>query len=118
MSAPPTTDRARVLRVLISQTDDTSWQAQALECDLLAIGSSRAAALDTLVKMVEVHAAHDARNGREPLSGFAKAPGHCWTEFNRTASLVDPVELARNAHPSGLHFLVVNAVGRERRKFS
>lgn len=104
----------RVVRVLISRSEDASWQAQALECDLLAIGSSRAAALDTLVKVIEVQAAHDLRHSREPLSRFAQAPEYCWREFNRTARLAEPVELSRHAPASSLQFLVANAVGVDR----
>lgn len=103
-----------MVRVLISRAEDASWQAQALECDLLAIGSSRAAALDTLVKVIEVQAAHDVRHSREPLSTFAKAPESCWRAFNRTASVAEPVELWRHAPASTLQFLVANAVGVDR----
>ena len=105
---------ARVVRVLISRAEDTSWKAQALECDLLAIASSRAAALDTLVKVIEVQAAHDVRHSREPLSRFAEAPEYCWRAFNRTARVAEPVELSRHAQASSLHFLVANAVGVDR----
>ena len=106
--------QARVVRVLISRAEDASWQAQALECDLLAIGSSRAAALDTLVKVIEVQAAHDVRHSREPLSRFAEAPEYCWRAFNRTARVAEPVELSRHGPASSLNFLVANAVGVDR----
>jgi hypothetical protein len=101
----------RVVRVLISREEESSWHAQALECDLLAIAASRAAALDTLVKVIEVQAAHDARHSRKPLARFAEAPQSCWRAYARTVSVVDPVELSRNTRAS-LHFLVANAVGR------
>ena len=103
-----------MVRVLISRAEDASWQAQALECDLLAISSSRAAVLDTLVKVIEVQAAHDVRHSREPLSTFAKAPESCWRAFNRTARVAEPVELSRHAPASSLRFLVANAVGVDR----
>jgi hypothetical protein len=98
---------------LVSQAEDATWQAQALECDLLAIASTRAAALDTLVKIIQGHVAHDARQGRDPLSGFAEAPEHCWNAFNYTASIAAPVELAADTLGSELHFLVLNAVEAE-----
>ena len=103
-----------MVRVLVSRADDAWWKAQALECDLLAIGSTRAAALDTLVKVIEVQAAHDVRHSREPLSRFAAAPEYCWRAFNRTASVAEPVELWRHAPASTLQFLVANAVGVDR----
>lgn len=109
-SSSSLTDNGRVVRVIISQGEDASWQAQALECDLLAIAPSRAAALDTLVKVIEGHVAHDARQGREPLSGFAEAPQHCWAAFNHTATIAEPIELVCDVPASGLHFLVVNAI--------
>ena len=113
---PTLPGEARVLRVLISRGEDASWQAQALECDLLAIGSSRAAALDTLIKVIEVQAAHDVRNSREPLARFAAAPEYCWSAFKRTASVAAPVELTHPTPASNLHFLVANAVGVDRQE--
>ena len=98
------------LRVLISRADDSSWQAQALECDVLAISPTRAAALDTLIKVIGVHVTHDARHGRKPLSGFAPAPEHCWMAFHRTTRVAQPVEFSHEGHASGLHFLVANFI--------
>ena len=105
-----------MVRVLISRGEDASWQAQALECDLLAIGSSRAAALDTLIKVIEVQAAHDLRHSREPLARFAAAPEYCWSAFKRTVSIAEPVELTPPTPASSLHFLVANAVGVDRQE--
>ena len=113
---PSLPGEARIVRVLISRGEDASWYAQALECDLLAIGSSRAAALDTLIKVLEVQAAHDVRNSREPLARFAAAPEYCWTAFKQSASVAEPVELTPPTPASSLHFLVANAVVVDRRQ--
>ena len=102
--------KRHVLRVLIRRGEDESWQAQALECDVKAIGATRSAALDALVKVIEVHVAHDARQGREPLSSFAAAPDHYWAEYNRAAAAAEPVELSRDDKAPALQFLVANAI--------
>lgn len=107
---PPTRQApATVLRILISRGVDTSWHAQAIECDLTAVSHSRAASLDALVKVIEVHVAHDARVGRAPLSRLAAAPEARRAAFERAARVIDPVELAADAR-RGLRFLVANSV--------
>ena len=105
--------KRHVLRVLIRRGEDQSWQAQALECDVKAIGATKSAALDALVKVIEVHVAHDARQGREPLSSFAAAPDHYWAEYNRAAAAAEPVELSRDDKAPALQFLVANAIIRQ-----
>ena len=107
--ASPTPASIPVLRILISRGDDTSWQAQAIECDLTVIAESRAASLDALVKVIEVHAAHEARMGRAPFSRLAAAPDDRGAAFERAARLVDPVELARDGR-AALRFLVANSI--------
>ena len=110
IDANDTTGKRHVLRVLIRRGEDESWQAQALEYDVKAIGTTRSAALDALVKVIEVHVAHDTRHGREPLSAFAAAPDHYWTEYNRAATAAEPVELSRGDKAPALQFLVANAI--------
>ena len=110
VDANDTTGKRHVLRVLIRRGEDESWQAQALECDVKAIGATRSAALDALVKVIEVHVAHDTRQGREPLSAFAAAPDRYWAEYNRAAAAADPVELSRDDKAPVLQFLVANAI--------
>lgn len=109
---PPATDdgRRQVIRVLIRRGGEAGWQAQVLESDVKAIGASRSAALDTVMKVVEVHVAFDVRRGREPLSGFAAAPDTDWTEFNRASSVAPPVELSHHGRARELCFLVANAL--------
>ena len=111
MNAPADGDGSRqVIRVLIRRGDGTSWQAQVLESDLKTIGASRSAALDTLVKVVQVHVAFDMRLGREPLSTFAAAPDDDWTEFERASKVAQPVELSHHSRARVLCFLVSNAI--------
>jgi hypothetical protein len=110
VDANDTTGKPHVLRVLIRRGEDESWQAQALECDVKAIGATRSAALDALVKVIEVHVAHDAKQGREPLSSFAAAPDHYWAEYNRAVTAAEPVELSRDDKAPVLQFLVANAL--------
>ena len=106
---------APVLRILISRGNDTLWHAQAIECDLTAVANSRAASLDTLVKVIEVHVAHDTRMGRAPLSRLAAAPDDRRAAFERAARVVDPVELMRDER-AALRFLVANSVDDLRRQ--
>lgn len=111
MNGPADGDGSRqVIRVLIRRGDGTSWQAQVLESDLKTIGASRSAALDTLVKVVQVHVAFDMRLGREPLSTFAAAPDDDWTEFERASKVAQPVELSHHSRARVLCFLVANAI--------
>jgi hypothetical protein len=111
MNAPADGDGSRqVIRVLIRRGDGASWQAQVLESDVRTIGASRSAALDTLVKVVQVHVAFDIRLGREPLSMFATAPDDDWTEFDRASKVAEPVELSHRSRARVLCFLVANAL--------
>ena len=107
---PAHPDDRRVLRVLIRRGADASWHAHALECDVTAIGANRWTALDTLVKVIDVHLAHDTRRGRHPLSSFAAAPDRYWAEFHRASKLATPVELSRDGRPPIPYFLVANAI--------
>jgi len=114
MNGPEHGDGSRqVLRVLIRRGDGASWQAQMLESDVKTIGASRSAALDTLVKVVQVHVAFDVRLGREPLSTFATAPDDDWTEFERASKVAEPVELSHHSRARVLCFLVANAVDEQ-----
>ena len=117
MTSSTSTASAPAVRILISRGDDTSWHAQAIECDLTAIADSRAASLDTLIKVIEVHIAHDTRMGRAPLSRLAAAPDERRAAFERAARIVDPVELARHER-AALRFLVANSVDESRGSFS
>ena len=63
-----------LLRIVVYAESASRWTAQAIECDLMASGATRHAALDTLLKLVEVHVAFDGRQGTDPLSRFAPAP--------------------------------------------
>lgn len=107
-------DPGPVLRILITRGDDTSWHAQGIECDLTAVAGSRAASLDTLMKVIEEHIAHDTRMGRAPLSRLAAAPNYRRAAFERAARVVDPVELGRHER-AALRFLVANSVDDLRR---
>ena len=111
MNEPAHGDASRqVMRVLIRRGGGASWQAQVLESDVKTIGASRSAALDTLVKVVDVHVAFDMRLGREPLSTFAAAPDDDWTEFDRASKVAQPVELSHHSRARELCFLVANAI--------
>ena len=114
MNGPADGDGPRqVMRVLIRRGDGASWQAQVLESDVRTIGTSRSAALDTLVKVVQVHVAFDMRLGREPLSTFATAPEGDWTEFHRASKVAEPVELSHHSRARVLCFLVANAIDEQ-----
>ena len=84
--------------------------AQAIECDLTASAGTRDAALDTLVKLVEVHVAFDGRRGTDPLSQFAPAPPPCWKRFAAAAAAQEPLELPRSNQPADLRYLVATSI--------
>lgn len=114
MNGPGDGDGARqVIRVLIRRGAGASWQAQVLESDVRTIAASRSAALDTLVKVVQVHVAFDLRLGREPLSTFAAAPDDDWTAFDRASKVAQPVELSHHSRARVLCFLVANAIDEQ-----
>ena len=100
-----------LLRIVVYAESDARWTAQAIECDLMASGGTRDAALDTLIKLVEVHVAFDGRRGTEPLSRFAPAPPPCWKRFADAAAAEEPLELTRSDRPAmDLRFLVATSV--------
>lgn len=100
-----------LLRIVVYAESETRWTAQAIECDLMASGHTRDAALDTLVKLVEVHVAFDGRRGTDPLSQFAPAPPPCWKRFATAAAAHEPLELTRSARPTDLRYLVATSIG-------
>ena len=100
-----------MLRIVVYAEPHDRWIAQAIECDLSASGSTRDAALDTLIKLVEVHVAFDARRGTDPLSRFAPAPPPSWNRFAAAAAAQDPLELTRSERPTDLRYLIATAVG-------
>lgn len=100
-----------LLRIVVYAESTTRWRAQAIECDLMASGATRHAALDTLVKLVEVHVAFDGRHGTDPLSRFAPAPQPCWEKFAIAAAAEEPLELTRSDGPVDLRFLVATSAG-------
>ena len=94
-----------LLRIVI-YSEATRWCSCALECDVQTSCQTPQAALDTLVQIVETHAAADIRMGREPLSGFRVTPQQIWNKFSTAARLKHPVELNRADSPGRLRFLV------------
>ena len=100
-----------LLRIVVYPESTSRWTAQAIECDLMASASTRHAALDTLLKLVEVHVAFDARQGTDPLSRFAPAPPPCWERFATAAAAEAPLELTRSDRPIDLRYLVATCVG-------
>ena len=95
-----------LLRVVVSGDAGSLWTAQALECDVMAAGQTPEAAVDTLMKIIEVQVAHDGRFARTPLAGFAAAPQSCWDQFAGAAKTDDPVEVMRAGHSGELRYLV------------
>ena len=112
MTPPRPPNHAHVIRVLLNRIDDTSWLAHAIDCDLTCVADGRGAALDALVKMIEVQVAHDARLRREPLSAFAPAPQDRLAAFEQATSIAAPVELSRDERGATLRFLIANATER------
>ena len=110
MTMPP--NQPHVIRVLLDRLDETSWLAHAIECDLTTAADSGGAALDALVKLIEVQVAHDARLRREPLSAFAPAPDDRVAAFERAAAIATPIELSRDERGATVRFLVANATER------
>ena len=100
-----------LLRIVVYAESKTRWMAQAIECDLMASGHTRDAALDTLVKLVEVHVAFDGRHGTDPLSRFAPAPPLCLRKFENAAASQAPLELTRSDRPTDLRYLVATSLG-------
>ena len=99
-----------LLRIIVHAESATRWIAQAIECDLMASGGTRDAALDTLIKLVEVHVAFDARHGTDPLSRFAPAPPECWNRFAAAAAAQEPLELTRSERPADLRYRVATSI--------
>ena len=100
-----------LLRIVVYAEPPNRWTAQAIECDLMAWGATRHAALDTLLKLVEVHVAFDGRQGTDPLSRFAPAPQMCWERFATAAAAEAPLELTPSDRPTDLRYLVATSVG-------
>ncbi len=100
-----------LLRIVVYAESTSRWTAQAIECDLMASGATRHAALDTLLKLVEVHVAFDGRQGTDPLSRFAPAPPPCWERFATAAAAEEPLELTRSDRPTDLRYLVATSNG-------
>ncbi len=100
-----------LLRIVVYPESTGGWTAQAIECDLMAWGATRAAALDTLLKLVEVHVAFDGRQGTDPLSRFAPAPPPCWERFATAAAAEEPLKLTRSNRPTDLRYLVATSAG-------
>lgn len=101
-----------LLRIVVYAEPDHRWTAQAIECDLRASSGTRDAALDTLLKLIEVHVAFDARRGTDPLSRFAPAPPPCWQRFAAAAAAQEPLELTRSDRSTAdLRFLVATSPG-------
>lgn len=81
------------LRIVVFPETHLTWTARALEHDLAAQGRTIEAAIDTLVRLIRAHVAHDRRHNRKPLSAFAAAPKVYWNAFNRAAELPILMEL-------------------------
>ena len=85
------------LRIIVFPESIRSWTARSLEHDIAAAGATAEAALDTLLKIVQAHAAFDLRHGRAPLSAFEAAPQLYWSAFSRAAGVAFPIEVRYRA---------------------
>ena len=100
-----------LLRIVVYPESHARWTAQAIEYDLMASAGTRDAALDTLIKLLEVHVTFDGRRGTEPLSRFAPAPPQCWRRFEDAAAAREPLELTWSDRPvMELRYLVATSV--------
>jgi hypothetical protein len=81
------------LRILIFPETPRMWTARLLEHDLAAAGRTEAAALDTLLKVVQAHIAFDLRHGLEPLAAFAAAPRPYWMAFAGATRMNLPMKI-------------------------
>jgi hypothetical protein len=97
------------LRVVIFPESVRAWTARSLEHDIAAGGTTAEAALDTLLRIVQAHAAFDLRHGRPPLSAFAAAPALYWSAFSRAERDALRLELPYRVDTPAIQVLAATA---------
>ena len=70
------------LSLVVYQEVPGLWVGRGIEHDLTAEGRSIAETVRAVLRMVQAHAAFDARHDRPPLSAFRPAPQACWNAFH------------------------------------
>jgi len=70
------------LSLVVYQDVPGMWVGRGIEHDLTAEGRSIAETVRAVLRMVQAHAAFDARHDRAPLSSFRPAPQSCWNAYS------------------------------------
>jgi len=70
------------LSLVVYQDVPGVWIGRGIEHDLTAEGRSIAETVRAVLRMIQAHAAFDARHQRPPLSAFRPAPQSCWNAFH------------------------------------
>lgn len=70
------------LSLVVYQDVPGVWVTRGIEHDLTAEGRSIGETVRAVLRMVQAHAAFDARHDRPPLSAFRPAPQSCWNAFS------------------------------------
>lgn len=99
------------LRIVVFPETPKAWTARSLEHDLAAVGRTKEAAIDALVRVAYAHIAYDIRHGRKPLSAFCPAPNSYWRAYDGASVEGKPIEVLR-VEPQG-PFSCLVSVARE-----
>lgn len=98
------------LSLVVYQDVPGVWVSRGIEHDLTAEGRSIAETVCAVLRMVQAHAAYDARHDRPPLSAFRPAPQPCWNAFSGGT----PVSLAELGALEPPHWRIAVAIARHR----
>jgi hypothetical protein len=88
------------LRIVVFPETPKAWTARSLEHDLAAVGRTKDAAIDALVRLACAHIAYDLRHGRKPLSAFCPAPNSYWQAYDGASIAGKSIEVLR-VEPQG-----------------
>jgi hypothetical protein len=98
------------LSLVVYQDVPGVWVSRGIEHDLTAEGRSIGETVRALLRMVQAHAAYDARHARPPLSAFRPAPQSCWNAFSGGI----PVALSELGALEPPHWTIAVAIARHR----
>ncbi len=98
------------LSLVVYQDVPGVWVGRGIEHDLTAEGRSIGETVRAVLRMVQAHAAYDARHDRAPLSAFRPAPQSCWNAFSGGT----PISLADLGALEPPHWKIAVAIARQR----